>query len=226
MGSDDLFHKIKARANKLKKREHNKKEPYPKFLIVCEDTVSGYYYLTKAVKHFRLSSANFCIVGLGQDPMSIVLEAEKRYNNEKSSHKPDFEQVFCVFDKDNHAKYYNAIDKINAINRSLGEIVFKAITSVPCFEIWLILHFTYTTKLYSDNQSKSAANQVVADLIKIMDSYKKSSSDAFEQTIEHLPVALNNANKLGSYCKKTSSESPSTRMNELMEFISKLNNNI
>lgn len=225
MGSDDLFHKLKAKAYQSRQREHGKKEPYPKFLIVCEDTVSGYHYLVNAVKHFRVSSANFRIVGLGQDPLSIVDHAEQNFKQEEASHHPNFERVFCVFDRDTHATYYNAISKVDAINKRIGNEnpVFSAITSNPCFEIWLILHFNYTTKFYTASQKKSASNQVVSDLVNYLNDYKKSSKNAFEQTIAMLQTALDNADKLADYCKKNYIDSPATKMDELMDFISTLN---
>lgn len=224
MGTDNTFHKLKAKANRSKKRAHEKKEPYPKFLIVCEDTVSGYHYLIEAVRHFRLSTANFSIVGLGQDPLDIVLDAERRFNEEKKSHKPDFERVFCVFDKDNHARYYNAISKIDSINKLIGydTPIFTAITSIPCFEIWLILHFEYTTKLYTDKERKTASNQVAKDLTGFLKNYDKSNKTALKDTIQLLPSAITNAQRLCTYCEKNSSESPATKMHELMTFISTL----
>ena len=168
MGSEDLFHKLKKKARKAKRRESNKREPYPKFLIVCEDTVSGFHYLNSAVKYFRVSSANFSIIGLGQSPISLVRHAEMEYNQELDSHRPDFDKVFCVFDRDTHGSYYGAISKINAINKKIKnkQTVFEAITSDPCFELWLILHFTYTTKSYTSSQKKSAAMHVLDELVK------------------------------------------------------------
>ncbi|PAR32261.1 RloB family protein [Vibrio metoecus] len=224
MGSDDIFHKLKQKAKKEKKREVGKKEPYPKFLIVCEDTVSGYHYLIEAVKYYRLSSANFCIVGLGQDPLKIVQDAENRYNTEVISYRPDFDQVFCVFDRDTHAHYYNAISKIESINNKLAKPkpVFIAITSNPCFEIWLILHFAYTTKSYAANQTKTAANQVVNDLVNHLSNYKKNSSTVFNETVNLLTTAIDNAQKLDEYCENNLTDVPHTKMGELMTFISTL----
>ncbi|HIF9226624.1 TPA: RloB family protein [Photobacterium damselae] len=224
MGKDNLFHKLKEKATKAKKREINQREPYPKFLIVCEDTVSGYHYLVDAVKYFRLSSANFSIVGLGQDPLSIVKEAEKRFNEEMGSHRPDFDYVFCVFDRDNHDSYYNAISKVDQLNRKFAKdkAIFSSITSNPCFEIWLIIHFKYTTKTYKDKPNKTAAKQVVSDLTSILGGYTKGAKDTFEKTITLLPQAIENAGKLSKFCESNYSESPATKMDELMKFISTL----
>lgn len=224
VGSEDLFHKLKAKAKKAKKRESNKREPYPKFLIVCEDTVSGFHYLNNAVKHFKISSANFSIIGLGQSPISLVNHAEKKYKQELDSHRPEFDKVFCVFDRDTHTSYYGAISKISAINKKIKNQppVFEAITSDPCFELWLILHFRYTTKSYSASQKKSAAAHVFDDLVKELPSYKKCSKDCFENTINNLSDAIQNSEKLTEYCKKHSTDSPKTNMHKLMLFMQNL----
>jgi hypothetical protein len=220
MGSEDLFHKLKAKAKKTRKRAHEQKEPYAKFLIVCEDTVSGYYYLLDAVKHFKLSTANFKIVGLGQSPINIVQEAERRYNEEEESHRPNFEKVFCVFDRDNHSTYYNALGKIDALNKKVdGNDVFEAIPSNPCFEIWLILHFKYTTKYYSQSQKKSAANQVVKDLEAHIAGYRKADRDVFSQTVKNLNEAIARAEKLENHSKNTGTDVPSTQAHKLMAYI-------
>jgi len=220
MGSDDLFRKLKDKAKKTTQREHEKKEPYPKFLIVCEDTVSGYRYLIDAVKHFRLSTANFSIVGLGQSPINIVDHAKNIYDLEFSSHRPNFEQVFCVFDRDTHNTYYNALSKIDAINNNLGTTTFSGITSNPCFEIWLLLHFVYTTKLYTPSQNRSASNHVLSDLIQHLPSYNKSCNDAFIQTIQNIEVATKRAEQLAQHCASSFTDSPSTKMDQLMTYIS------
>ncbi|HDY7430000.1 TPA: RloB domain-containing protein [Vibrio vulnificus] len=227
MGSDNLFHKLKAKGKNEKKREHDKKMPYPKFLIVCEDTVSGYHYLMQAVNHYKLSTANFCIVGLGQDPLSLVLEAENRYESEKTSIRPEFDFVFCVFDRDTHSSYYPALSKIQSINKKLEIVdedknIFVAINSDPCFEIWLILHYIYTAKVYAPSQNKSAANNVVSDLKSYISDYDKSAKSVFTNTHEKLPTAFENASKLQAYCESHYVTSPCTKMNVLMEFIGNL----
>ena len=119
MGSEDLFKKAKARRLKKIKRDINNKDTYEKFLIVSEDTKSSYIYLKEAISHYKIQSANFAIVGLGKDPLDIVNEAEGRFRKETHSHHPDFDKVFCVFDQDTHSRYYNALSKIDTINKKV-----------------------------------------------------------------------------------------------------------
>lgn len=227
MGSDNNFHKLRAKGKNAKKREYEKKMPYPKFLIVCEDTVSGYHYLIQAVNHYKLATANFCIVGLGQDPLKLVLEAERRYESEKASIRPDFDFVFCVFDRDTHNTYNSALLKIKSLNKTMGitdhdKEVFIAIDSDPCFEVWLMLHYVYTTKVYAPSNNKSAANNVVSDLKGHIKDYDKSAKTVFNTTHKKLNDAFANASKLQTYCANHGVSTPCTKMNFLMKFISTL----
>jgi hypothetical protein len=174
MGSDDHFRKSKARRDRVLKREASLKEEYEKFLIVSEDTKSSVYYLQEAIRHYRISTANFSIVGLGKDPMNIVDDAENRYNQETKSYLPDYDKVYCVFDRDAFPRYHNAIDKIHNLNQRLGKEVFFAITSDPSYELWLLLHFNFTSKDYIATQRKSSGDQVYDDLLEHYPEYEKT----------------------------------------------------
>ena len=56
--------------------------------------------------------------------------AKKRYIEEKRT-GDGFDRVFCVFDKDSHESYEEAL-RLHSDMKPKG--VFKAIVSVPCFE--------------------------------------------------------------------------------------------
>lgn len=221
MGSDDIFKRAKAKKRKDLQREANKKEEYDKFLIVSEDTKSSYFYIKDAVSHYRIQSANFAIIGLGKDPLDIVNEAEVRFNKELNSHRPDFNKVYCVFDRDTHHRYYNAISKIESLNKKINpdEETFIAITSDPCFELWLLIHFQYTTKLYQPTQKKSASNIVHDDLCTIFPDYNKGSQGIFKQLLPKLDDAIKNSTKLKKHCKAHACDSPLTRMGNLISYI-------
>lgn len=221
MGSDDLFKKRKARVQRSLVRESNKKEEYDKFLVVSEDTKSSCFYIKEAIAYYRIQSANFAVIGLGQDPLNIVEEAERRYAKESSSNKPDFDRVYCVFDRDSHKRYYPALAKIDAINKEIGSEspVFIAITSDPAFELWLLLHFGYTSKLYEKTQKKSAAGLVLDDLLVKSPIYKKGSEGIFKEYLPKFPDAIENAKRLRKYCDDNGILSPKTNMDELMVYI-------
>lgn len=219
MGTDDRFRKLKEKQKTQRKRASAKRESYEKFLIVCEDTVSGYHYLKDVIKHFKLSTANVSIVGLGQSPISIVEHANHRFTDEKKSYRPDFDKVFCVFDRDTHSTFFEAKQKIEAINKKLKKPIFNAIPSDPCFEIWLIIHFKYTSKLYEKSGRKSAANMVVEELRMLLPNYQKGYKEAFQDTCVLMAKAIENSKKLKDYCEKNGTESPRTDIDIMIEYI-------
>ncbi len=98
----------------------------PTILIVCEgqNTEPSYF------NQFRLSSATVKPVGEGYNTITLVNRAIQ-LANEKS-----YEQVWCVFDKDDFSDndFNNAIAIAQANN-------FGIAYSNQAFEYWLILHF-------------------------------------------------------------------------------------
>src|SRR2546426_2633782 len=133
------------------------REPYDVVLIVCEGEKTEPEYLKGLQKLHRLSNANITIVsGDGNDPVSIVKHAIDAYRKAGG----DFNRVFCVFDRNGHANYQEALDLVaNSALGKNGKLV--AITSVPCFEIWILLHFGYTAAPFAVAGGRSACDNVI-----------------------------------------------------------------
>jgi len=218
MGSDNIFEKKKFRKLKELERQKAKKSPYETILIVCEDSKSSPGYFRELIKHLRLNTANVMIKpSRGSAPISIV-----DYSIELAKSNPYIDRVACVFDRDNHASYQQAINKLES-NKSKKPI-YKAVVSTPCFELWLLLHFNYTTKGYSYTNKKSAADNLLNDLKKILPSYCKSHCKWFNDLISKIDIAIKNAKQLQEHNNKTKSKNPSTNIHELVEFLLQLNN--
>lgn len=144
--------------------------------------------------------------------MSIVEHAEKLYEEEKG--KGDrFDKVFCVFDRDKHADYQKALNKLNSKDD------FSAIYSVPCFEYWILLHYEYTTKPYQGVGNKSAADKVVSDLKKHITDYKKGAPEIFKHCRDKLEKAKKNAEKSLKAAQKANTQNPSTKAHKLVQFM-------
>lgn len=98
----------------------------PSILIVCEgeNTEPSYF------NQFRLSSAKVKSVGEGYNTISLVNRAFEL------SQQGSFDQVWCVFDKDdfNEQDFNDAIQIAKSNN-------FGVAYSNQAFEYWLILHF-------------------------------------------------------------------------------------
>ncbi|WP_419918417.1 RloB family protein [Candidatus Poriferisocius sp.] len=74
----------------------------------------------------------------GKSPLNIVKQAitkQKYSRRSKSAHRDsDFDEIWCVFDVDQHSNLQDALDLAQEHNISVA-------LSNPCFELWLILHY-------------------------------------------------------------------------------------
>lgn len=197
-------------------RRRPTREPYDRVLIACEDELATPRYLEGLIRDLGIASANIKIAPHGGSaPRSVVQAAISAFESD-----PDFDQVYCVFDKDAHATYNEALDKVR--NRTLKRrgtsprakaVVFEAMQSVPCFEFWLLLHFTRTT----------APMPRFADVLPLLRSkpgfgdYDKGSTDTFKLTRSLLDTAIANAKFVNAEAGSASTDNPTTRMGDLAE---------
>lgn len=221
MGTDDLFHKRKARKAELLRRKLAKRAPYDVVLIVCEGSKTEPNYFSGLRKHLRLSNANIVIADktTGTDPFSIVNFAIKEFNKD-----PCYDRVFCVFDKDKHSTYDKALDKIRGTR--LKKATIHAITSIPCFEVWILLHFVYTTRSFHTAGSASNCDLVVSEIKHHIPDYQKGSKDIFATVADKMDTAIANAKKLENFHKTSGTDNPSTKVYELVEYLQDLKNEI
>jgi hypothetical protein len=133
------------------RRHAAKRAPFERLLIVCEDTKITPQYLAEIRKAYRLTTANVQIQPstFGTHPLAVVKYAEHLFNTGDCGRPipaKAFDRVIAVFDRDEHPTYHQALDKGAALNKSLTNdegqrIPFDTVASVPCFEVWLLLHF-------------------------------------------------------------------------------------
>lgn len=144
MGSDNLFHRRKEQKIAALHGKKARRDPYPRVLIVCEGAKTEPNYFSWIREVLGLNRENIVINDrrTGLDPQSLVKHAIGEFSKDQ-----DFDHVYCVFDKDKHATYAAALDRTRSV-RLKGGAEIHAITSVPCFEYWLLLHFDYTTRPY------------------------------------------------------------------------------
>lgn len=217
MGTDNLFHKRNARAVEAHQRKKASRAPYQRVLIVCEGEKTEPLYFRCLRRHLGLHPANLVIADKkrGLDPQSLVAYALDELRKD-----PDFNDVYCVFDKDKHTTYQAALDRIGAVRLKSGTRL-HAITSVPCFEVWILLHFEYTTKPFQTAAGDSNCALVVAELRKNgrIPGYEKGSADIFQLLTDKLDDAVRHARQLDEYCAASGSDNPSTRVYKLVEYL-------
>lgn len=118
--------KSKRRSEPILERNKPALQEKPTILIVCEgeNTEPSYF------RQFRLATATIKSVGEGYNTISLVNRASEL------AEEKDYEQVWCVFDKDDFDTndFNNAILVAEAKN-------FGVAYSNQAFEYWIILHF-------------------------------------------------------------------------------------
>lgn len=190
-------------------------EPYDVVLIVCEGAKTEPAYFGRLREAYRLSSANIRITPAdGSDPLSIVSFAET-YLEE------DYNRIYCVFDRDDHQNYEQAIQKAAALNNDRDGRLF-AITSWPCFEFWILLHFKYSSAPFGASGGRSPCGNVIVELKNYVAGYTKGYATIFDDLKPNLQTALGHAERLTVDNAATGSCNPSTKVHELVEYLTKL----
>ncbi len=222
MGSDNLFHVRKAKRLEKLVRAKARRSTYDKVLIVCEGEKTEPNYFNDVIDFYEINSANVAIDGTcGSSPKSVFLRAIELY--EAEDRKGDaFDKVYCVFDKDSHESYEEALTLITSHK---PKDIFCAITSVPCFEYWIRLHFDYSAKPYAKTGSLSIGEEVLKDLKTFLPNYTKGGRGLFLTLIEQLDFATDNAKRALQSSKDSQTDNPSTLIHELITYLREIKAN-
>lgn len=217
MGSDQFFYKRKARTTVSLRRKKARRSPYDMVLIVCEGEKTEPNYFKALIDDLQLNTANIIIANdiAGSSPRAIVDFALEEYKKNR-----EYDRVYCVFDKDRHTTYDNALDRIKRTKLGKGHSIV-AVTSVPCFEFWLLMHFTYTTKQF-DTGKGSICSNVISDLKKYLPNYEKGFLDIYNSTSSEIITAIKNCKKIAKHCRNANTDMPSTKVYDLVEYLMNL----
>ncbi|WP_018014896.1 RloB family protein [Teredinibacter turnerae] len=219
MGTEDLFHKRKAKKASVLERRAAKRAPYEKVLIVCEGEKTEPNYFNEAIQCYRLNTANVEIDGsCGSSPISVFNRAKQLWEAEEKKGDP-YDRIYCVFDRDSHDTYEQAISRISSKEH---KNVFYAATSVPCFEYWLLLHFSFTTKPYAATGKLSIADTVIKELEQFYPEYTKGREKVFSDLLPNIEFAKNNAERALKQSLENHTDNPSTHIHELIGYLQNL----
>jgi hypothetical protein len=187
------------------------REPYDRVLIVCEGEKTEPQYFNGLRLAERLSSANIRVTPAdGSDPLSIVRFAERLAN--------EYDRTYCVFDRDGHANYDDALQRVaqSALGRSQQLI---AVPSWPCFELWMLLHFRYSTAAIVAGGGRSSGENACRELRNYMADYQKGRVDVYRELSSRQAAALKNAGRLERDNAGTGNHNPSTRVHGLVSYL-------
>lgn len=222
MGSEDLFHKRKARSGAALQRQKRERARNKRYLIVCEGTKTEPHYLRELLDDLGIRPQMVRIApNDGVSPDRVVAHAVALYVEDAAAGDA-FDMVYCVFDRDRHTTFDAAVQRTKDLSAA-GQ-PFVAITSTPCFEVWLLLHFGYSDQPFHAAGKKSVGDQVVAALKTKpgFAKYGKGQKGIFGQLKDKLADALTHAAQLRGHVVATGSINPATDVDELVKAIQAL----
>jgi RloB-like protein len=185
------------------KRKIDEREERDRILIVCEGARTEPLYF----EGFRIPISSVKVLGVGMNTLSVVKEAI-RLRDEATKR---YEQVWCVFDRDNFTskRFNQALDlaKQNGIN--------VAYTN-QAFELWYLLHYHYHDAATSRDLYKKMLTERMGR------KYKKKDSTMYQELLDKMDDAIRNAKRLSkSHGKNHNPEkdNPSTTVHLLVELL-------
>lgn len=218
MGSDDIFKRRKAQKAAEFERQRRGRAQGPRFLIVCEGMKTEPYYFEEFCQVHQLRTPRVRIAPgeEGSSPDCVVAHAEKLFDEDAKLGPDRYDQVFCVIDRDKHPTFKPAIQRIVDLNTE-GK-PFVAIPSYPCFEYWLLLHFTYTRQSFHAAGKRSICANVIRELRKQpgFAGYAKAQPNIYTRLKELTDTAIPNAQRAEEDAKQTGETNPSTCVHHLV----------
>lgn len=200
-------------------RKLPKREAYKTVLIVCEGQKTERLYFNDLIAHERLSSVNIQVYpGNGSDPKSVVETAIEEKN--KQSQYLEFDEVYCVIDRDAHQTFGGAQELAKEHNINL-------IVSYPSFEYWYLCHFKYSRAPIVKTGDKSAGDNCVALLNKEWKSnysmsYNKAQQGVYRILLPYIEAAIANSKKALAEAEKDGELNPSTEVHDLVDNLRKI----
>ena len=173
-----------------------------RFLIVCEGTETEPKYF----KSFRVPSKVIQAEGTGMNTVSLVEEAVRlREDREREDGK--YDQVWCVFDKDDFSS-----DQFEQAIQLAHKNGIRVAYSNQAFELWYVLHFCYMQNAIGRNDYRKMLDKFLGF------KYEKNNPEMYKILLPSIDIAIENAQKLlGEYNpSRPGQDDPSTRVHELV----------
>jgi hypothetical protein len=176
-------------------------------------------YFNEILREARLPTVHVSVIHspLGTEPQQIVQGAVQEFLKSKG-----FEKLYAVFDRDEHLTYANAIAMAEARDGKLRNdekelVSFEAVVSVPCFELWLLLHF-------ADMMAPTHRHVALAHLQQHVADYQKGKNGTYAATLANLAVATQRATVLKKRFSRLPGNDAYTDVHELVEVLTQLKN--
>ncbi|RQS57435.1 RloB domain-containing protein [Burkholderia sp. Bp8963] len=214
MARDD--HPRHRRARRIE-RKAARREAFERILIVTEGEKTEVNYFEEIRREYRLPSAAVHVCPAdGTNPLQVV-----NYALDFCQKTCQWERVFAVIDRDDHAQYDEALRRAAEHNGTITNdekqpIAFQAIPSNPCFELWPLLHF-------QRSEAHIHRDDVVRLLSGYINGYQKGKRGLFAATHRGLEAAYMNAQLLRQRLERPA-QNPSTDVDILVRVLTTLRN--
>lgn len=212
----------KDRQLRRKATKDARRASYARILIVTEGSKTEPLYLEEIRAAHQLHSTNVAVQPgqLGTAPIQVVRYAQQLFvegDLHKGIRPKSFDQIYAVFDRDDHDSYFNALNLAKSLDGKLRNddrqpVSFKAIASIPSFELWLLLH-------YEDIQAPIHRDVVMARLKQRIHGYDKGTGGAFATTVFRLETAMQRAQALAAKFNAYTTPEPFTALDELVKLL-------
>lgn len=214
MRNNQAKHRQLAKERTKAERKKEGRRETGSALLVCEGECTEPFYLEGLLHHFGINTASVEIVR-GQsrsNAVAVVNRARERFEQVPR------DRVFVLIDAeqadlDQALKLCKSPLQRGNQKKGLAEIRIEPIVSVPCFEVWLLLHFRYCDQPFSN------FTDVLPVLQADLPDYAKADPHIFAKVGggEGLQRALLHAPRLRACLMQTAARSPATNMDTLVE---------
>jgi RloB-like protein len=164
-------------AKPIENRRTSFRETRKVILIVCEGTKTEPSYFEDMGVHLRIN-AKVEIDGTGRNTLDLVNYANSRKSD-------DFDEIWCVFDKDD----FSDSDFNSALQKARQENINVAYSN-ESFELWYVLHFNYHASAHKRDYYCKLLTKLMGER------YIKSHSGMYQRFLDKLPKAIKHAQKL------------------------------
>jgi RloB-like protein len=193
------------------------RDPYDIVLIACEGRKTEPNYFSGLRIAYGLSSVNIKILSpIEQNPVGLV-----KYAIDELERDSEYSRAYCVFDRNGHANFDAALGLAKG-SKYGQEKRLITITSFPCFEIWILLHYCYSTAPYATSGGVSACERVIRDIQKYFPAYTKGRESVFSELANNMGQAIKYAAQLERHNAASKSSNPSTEIHCLVNYLVKL----
>ena len=204
-------------SNKRSFHEHNRntknRQERPVLLLVAEGkNVTEKQYFSQYISTSAFYSIKFGNAGNTTDPVGLYRFAKKEWSKLGLDHKKG-DRAVIILDLDCDDQKAEKIAALSNEDRNISFVVTN-----PCFELWFLYHFRYTTKQYHNNE------ELILELKNYIEGYKKTTNVNDYLSIR-LNDAIKNAVRLEKYhvdaCRSwpSNESNPRTDVHHLMDLI-------